>query len=330
MRERDLFDTPGASPLAAFETAFETWHHQVQDAGALRRSSSRAVYEHMWGGLTHWAVARSIQPEALTAEDLSVYLSSRGHEEDITARYSLRFLRLVERVLDLHCLLHELAPNRAVAQFLERRPDIRHAAAHDREPLPEALSAAQARQLVTHLCDTRAHEASAQRWQDLRNRASVGLQLGAGLTPGGVRSLSLRSVIDSGGRRAGLPWKLRVPADGNGPEHETPIAVWAGQLLKQWMQLRAAQGIAGEMLFPSTRTGKPWGKVAQYTAAREVLVQAGLDHVEGGSFRLRHTFALRQLRRGHSAEDVARWMGLSDASAIERYRRIQAHTVDLD
>ena len=55
------------------------------------------------------------------------------------------------------------------------------------------------------------------------------------------------------------------------------------------------------MLFPSTRsTGKPWGKVAQYNAAKEVLAATGLEDIEGGSFRLRHTFALRQLRKGKS------------------------------
>jgi hypothetical protein len=65
--------------------------------------------------------------------------------------------------------------------------------------------------------------------------------------------------------------------------------------------VRAELEIPGDWLFPSTKTGKPWGKVAQYNAAQQVLKDAGIDVAEGGSFRLRHTFALRKLRRGKTA-----------------------------
>lgn len=90
------------------------------------------------------------------------------------------------------------------------------------------------------------------------------------------------------------------------------------------------QGIPGVMLFPSTKaTGKPWGKVAQYNAAKDVFRASGLDEVEGGSFRLRHTFALRQLRRGKSPEEVARWLGVSDPAVMARYRRVVLEPVDV-
>jgi integrase len=108
------------------------------------------------------------------------------------------------------------------------------------------------------------------------------------------------------------------------------VAPWAGQLLRYWLDVRAEQGIPGKMLFPSTKgTGKPWGKVAQYNAAREVLEAAGLDDVVGGSFRLRHTFALRQLRRGKSADDVAKWLGVSDPSVMVRYQRVLVAPIDV-
>ena len=49
--------------------------------------------------------------------------------------------------------------------------------------------------------------------------------------------------------------------------------------------------------------------------------EAGLDGTEGGSFRLRHTFALRQLRRGTDAVQVARWLGV-EPEAMAKYRRV--------
>ena len=107
-------------------------------------------------------------------------------------------------------------------------------------------------------------------WQELRNRASVALQLGAGLTPGDVRALTLASPIARGGRVRERPWKVSVPGDGNSPARETPIAPWAGELLQHWLAVRAEARIAGNYPFPSTRTGKPWHKDSQYMCARRV------------------------------------------------------------
>jgi integrase len=44
---------------------------------------------------------------------------------------------------------------------------------------------------------------------------------------------------------------------------------------------------------------------------------------------LRHTFALRQLRRGRSAADVARWLGVVDPGVVERYRRVAFEPEDV-
>lgn len=105
--------------------------------------------------------------------------------------------------------------------------------------------------------------------QALRNRTAVALQLGAGLTPGDIRAATVDGVVcqdTSGASRAGLPWKVRLPTHGSAQAREAPLA--------------------------------PWGKVAQYSAAKAVLAAAGAPDGDGGSFKLRHTFALRQLRRG--------------------------------
>ena len=94
--------------------------------------------------------------------------------------------------------------------------------------------------------------------------------------------------------------------------------------------MRLETGTAGPYLFPSTKSGKPWGKVSQYLATKEVLVAAGFPEAaaSGGSFRMRHTFALRQLRRGRSAEDVARWLETVDPAVMARYKRVLFAPVD--
>ena len=79
-----------------------------------------------------------------------------------------------------------------------------------------------------------------------------------------------------------------------------------GELLQHWLQVRAEARILGTFLFPSTRSGKPWVKESKYKAAKQVLQEARLDASDGGSFRLRHTFALRQLRHRTDSDQAAR------------------------
>lgn len=327
----DLFSEAAAASPAEYQAAMESWLNQSGRAGRLHRESSSEVYEHMWSALATWAVANGLGLSDIKASDLDTYLASRGGAEELSSRYAWRLLRLVDRVLSQHARDSGVEANRAAAELIASKPDIRYANSADADPLLEFLPASEAKRLVTYLSAVRPGRATAgQPWQQVRDRASVGLMLGAGLTPGEVRALKLDDVVADGGRAKDVPWKLRVEGNGNAPARETPVAPWAGQLLRYWLVVRAEQGIPGAMLFPSTKsTGKPWGKVAQYNAAKDVVQASGIDDVEGGSFRLRHTFALRQLRRGKPPEEVARWLGVSDPAVMARYQRVIVAPVDV-
>ena len=327
----DLFANADVASPAEYLEAFSAWLATSEHAGLLQRESSAEVYEHMWSALTAWGVGNGLRLSEIDASDLEAYLGSRGGSSELSARYACRLLRLVDRILSHHARAHDLPPNPAATALMAYRPDIRFSHSHDMDPLPGFLPASEAKRLVTFLSAVRPGRGTAgQPWQEVRNRASVGLMLGAGLTPGEVRALDLAAVVGEGGAAKGVPWKLRVAGNGNGPARETPVAAWAGQLLRYWLDVRAEQGVPGVMLFPSTKsTGKRWGKVAQYNAAKEVLQAAGIDEVEGGSFRLRHTFALRQLRRGKAADEVARWLGVSDPGVMTRYLRVISSPVDV-
>jgi integrase len=340
----DLFDDP-SSPLPPFQRSFDNWLQHARRTGTLARDSSEEVYRHLWAVLTKWCVGQQppVRLETLSAADLQAFIASRsgaqGPDEELSPRYVWRLLHLVDRVLQHQQRnagrMNALRAQRAspAAELLESRPDWQYANAALADPLPEHLSAAQARRLVSFLSEARPRgggRSGLRVWQELRNRASVALQLGAGLSPGDVRGLRVAGAIVDGGRQPGLPWKLRIAGDGLSPEREAPLAGWAAQLLRHWLQVRAEVGIAGEWLFPSTRSGKAWGKVAQYQAVKLVLAGAGFDEdvVRGGSFRLRHTFALRQLRRGRSPDEVARWLGVTDPAVMTRYQRVLMAPVD--
>jgi integrase len=327
----DLFPEVGGASPGEYRAAIGEWLERLGRDGALRHESSAEVYLHMWSAMTTWAVANGVRLSDLTARDLQAYLQTRGGAEELSTRYAWRLTRLVDRVLTHRAEVHGAAPNTAAADLMGSRPDIRFANASATDSLPDFFPASEAKRLVTFLSAVRPRKAaSGQRWQEVRNRASVGLMLGAGITPGEVRALELRGVVIEGGTRTTVPWKLRVAGNGNSSARETPVAPWAGQLLRYWLDVRTEQGIPGVMLFPSTRsTGKPWGKGSQYAAAKEVLQAAGIDDVEGGSYRLRHTFALRQLRRGRAPDDVARWLGVTDPSVMARYGRVISAPLDV-
>ena len=59
-----------------------------------------------------------------------------------------------------------------------------------------------------------------------------------------------------------------------------------------------------------------------------MLEDARIDSADGGSFRLRHTFALRQLRRGTEPAQVARWLGV-EPEVMARYDRVVAGPADV-
>ena len=157
-------------------------------------------------------------------------------------------------------------------------------------------------------------------WKEVRDRTAVALMLGAGLAPGQVRALQLDHVTIAGGRHTEVPWRLTVVADGSCAEHQAPIAEWAGRQLAFWLGVRASLGMMPPFVFPSTASGKAWSHPACHRSVVAVINAAG---IEGGSpFRLRHSFAVRQLGKGHSEEDVARWMGYADTAPIKRYRHL--------
>ena len=322
----DLFDSsPPAGPKAYLD-AFEAWVLWRGERGDLRERSSVAVYRSMWGALTAWCSGQGLVLNTLPAADLEAFLLSRGGTEALTPRHAWRLLMLVDEVLAHHARTQNLPRNESAQRLLASRPEWRYANANDKTPLPEHLRADEARRLVAWLLDPAGPQppaaAAAQPWQALRNRSSVGLQLGAGLTPGDIRLARLDAVVARAGPAGLLPWKISLPAHGGAPAREAPIAPWAGKLLRSWLDARQTIQMAGPMLFPATSSGRPWGKVAQYMAAKSVLTDAGLQDTEGGSFKLRHTFALRQLKRGTPPERVAEWMGLSDTAALARYRRV--------
>ena len=310
--------------LIDLETAFERWCSHQRSIGRLRRGSSEAVYRAMWQALAGWCAAQRspVDLAGLQAQALAAYLASRsgiaGPAAALTPRYQWRLLSLVRRVQAHDAARRRQIPAGGAAELIAARPAVRRANAADAVDRPAHLLPDEAEQLQALLCAP----VALPRWQDLRDRCAVALQLGAGLGPGDLRALRVADVVAPPQQPANEAWQLRVPASGSAPAHVALVAPWAAGLLARWLAERQVQRLGGDWLLPSTRSGKPWGKVAQYEGARRVLTAAGLDADQGGSFKLRHSFALRQLQAGHDPDDVARWLGVVDPSVMLRYQQL--------
>lgn len=312
MGQDDLFETPFGLTPAALMAVFDAWASEAPGRGGPLREESASVYRDMWTALLKWAVQHHVELVNITPAQLDAYLRSRGGAVELNDRYSWRLLRLVERVLGHATAQGSTQANHSVAELFKARPDLKYANAADANTLPEFLDAVEARSLVAYL----ATPLRTGKWQEQRGRTAVALHLGAGLTPSEVRLLTVSGIYgQSSGTR-----KIRVPADGVIGEHEAPIAPWAWAVLIRWLELRSQLGIGGDLLLPATRAGRPWGKTGHWKDVAAVLEAIGLPAL-GGAYRLRHTFALRQLKRGRSSTELAAWLGVDEA-VVQRYRRV--------
>lgn len=340
MHSQSLFDDVPSQ--ASLLSAFEAWLDDQRALQSLRQPGSIEVYREMWRGFMGWCLGQSpaVSLSSLEASDLQAFqtarLGTKSADLSLSPRHALRLMRLVDRVLRHHAAQMDEKPNTAATDWLMEHPEVRYAEAASADPLPEFLSVTEAKHLIAFLSSARPRPGLGSRrdahvaftWQELRNRVAVALHLGGGLTPADVRALTVRSPVSRGGKVRERPWKVSIPVHGDSAARETPIAPWAGELLQHWIQVRGELGIPGEWLLPSTRTGRSWGKQSHYATTRALLEEAGLDAPEGGTFRLRHTFAMRQLKRGTAPGEVAQWMGVEPA-VMDRYQRVLSGPVDV-
>jgi integrase len=344
-----LFSTSDGDQLAdVLQAQFTAWlasspSRGPRQQGALREESAQ-IYADMWQAFIAYcapfvdgAGSRCVRldpTESLNREDLLAFLSFAAvrpqrqvrtgqlHAE-LTPRYAWRLLQLIDRVLNLGREELGLPAVESPLLLMQEAP-YRFANASALTPVPDVLTDAQAHALIQHCTAFSCVDPGAGvTWKVIRDRAAVALMLGAGLAPGQVRVMTTVDVAVDGGPEVGVPWRLSVAADGSSSAHQVPIAPWAARQLKFWLEVRAAQGPAMQQstwVFPSTTAGKPWSHPACHRAAVSVMEEAGV--LGGSPFRLRHTFAVRQLLNGHAEEEVARWMGYADTSPMKRYRHV--------
>jgi len=297
------------------------------------RPGTEAVYRSVWCSFARYCAERGMELDQVDEDALHHYLSLRAHHEALSPAHIRRTLQLFRWLFRFEAQRTHRSANTS-AESLLNRPEIKFALTDIEEPLPEFLTAAESRRLINFLSSLtlksiEAAENPAMAWMELRNRAAVALCLGGGVKPGEIRSLKLDDVTIEEGKMAGIPWRLTIPASGNCPQRQSPLASWAGRVLALWLKGRSFLKIPGDWLLPSTLSGKQWSKRALVMAFESVMSDAGFIHKGSAANKLRHTFALRQLADGKKVDDVQRWLGFQDPDSMIKYSRVLQKPVDV-
>jgi integrase len=355
-----LFD-PNPQDLArrlarAFERWCETKSTHLPGQRSVKSEATREVYAGLWGGFADWCCAQLLDLPDLTRDDLAAFFAHRSKlaGQELSNRYKLHLLRLIASVIEHEAQIQQIEPNLAPLEMIESDLNVRHADARNRVVPITALDDTQARTLIAFTLSPHALKGIGvpgpmPEWQGVRARACVALQLGAGLAPVEVRALRTDHVVlrQCPKGRGLRPWKVFVPQLGDAEAREVPLMPWAASVLHRWLQVRREQGLVGDVLLPTDKSGLPMSRSLHYMSIKAVFEGAqlkgatkrggagkGKDTEKGkdtnqdeeeasfGGYVLRHTFALICLHAQYTPEQVAVWLGLKDLDKMRRYRTI--------
>ena len=326
-----------------FAAAFDAWI--ASEVNHIKRHSSRDIYRAIWGAFVRDLPA-GIKIESITSEMVADYLAtgakpilgvnSKRRAEQLSLGYQARVASLIEKVMQHHAKMTatQIEGDSPVTALMRKTPALANASRRETRQDPELDFFSSSEHIAMKdvlisraLADAR--EGAVVKWSDARDRTSMALQLGAGLSPSDVRELTLgegfsRSIYSSWDSSSRF---LFVPQNGKLLKRHTLVDAWAATLFDQWIdKLRDRKPLAQvSFVFPGEITARKhaskqpgqWSKAGQHKQATKVMAAMGLS---GSSFKLRHTWALSKLREGVNPRDVARWLGIQDGGEVmQRY-----------
>lgn len=313
----DIFSPNAPALRRKAASMFDAWiAHRAVRHGPGRQNrklsaASIAMYAELWTPFAEYCALQDVDPSAITDDELKEYLLTRRprtpdrralHRDpgkrsapEISARHGFRILALIDKVLRLHARDQGVEPNLAADRILNE-PPYSTVNAQDKAGAPSVLTGKQIHALKV-VCRLKLNDEpnAPQTWGEVRDNSAVLLQLATGITPLEVRRLRLVDVeIDEA---TGYPSKLSIGKTDTFPARQVPIAfAEAARQLAYWLRVRDSACIEGDYLFPSTSKGTQWSEESQLQKTRLTLERAGLGHLPGGSYRLRHTYILRQMK----------------------------------
>jgi site-specific recombinase XerD len=326
----DLFKTDANAWDTDPKATFEQWLSQQPGRGISRdhiRISSAEVYRAQWGRFVAWIEQKSIKLSEVDSVVVTEFLESLGEGEDATKNRRPqrdRYRKLIQRVLA------DLIENTAEVGFLNPAAQaLREEGAKWKEAegnLPTSfLQPSERALLATHLISPITAEKERDQWREARDRAIVGLCVGAGLKVAEIVPLTVNCIDLRGDHWITLRDKRSQFS------HRTRPFDYAAQALTTWLHHRERMATEGNLLFPSDiktiiKNSKPVTSIHPSTIVRiteSVIAESGVKALRGDEHRaspqtLRNSYAAELFEQGESPEMVAERMGFVQIVSAER------------
>ncbi|MFM0740793.1 tyrosine-type recombinase/integrase [Paraburkholderia xenovorans] len=301
----DLFDQEREDWRRDPQIAFDAWLAKQH----FRRSSAE-VYQAQWGLFLEWLALRQKSLATVDTPTIADFVARL----DIRKPQRVRYLRLIERVLDHVREIESASTN--PARFIAQDGEAAWRNARDNEPTG-FLSHAERAALTAHLFSPLTTLSAAQRWRERRDRALIAVFLGGGLKTGEAASLTVSCV------NSGSPW---VTIESANPMlmRRTRLAPFAVAIVDAWLAERRLAELAGNLVFPASPSGRPMHKATMLRAVDALVDAAGIAASRtsrASPQTLRNTFAADLFETGVEAELVGQWLGFVQAVSANRLHR---------
>ncbi|AQH05961.1 hypothetical protein A9R05_44210 (plasmid) [Burkholderia sp. KK1] len=305
--------------------AFDTWlmRHLKGRGGKDReiRQSTCVIYNTMWASFVHWITAYRIPLSRVTPAHLDRFLADNEDKRNHRERYR----KLIERVLvQVHTTL-PYSQNPAVAVLRDDSATWKQADSNrpmsfftpsERDTIvqwllqPISENEQEKKEKKSHKDFAHTH------WREVRDRALVGILLGAGLKVSECRGLTVNNIL-----MGDEVWiNLRKPD--SQLSHRTMPLPFARELLTRWLAVRAAVGCMGDLVFPSKLNGSPMHAITLVRICEAVTDACGITDQEddvpkvkretrASPQTMRNSFAATLFEAGESAKSVSDSLGFT-------------------
>lgn len=304
-RTDDIFERERASWYADPASAFDAW--MVSQAF---KTSSANVYRAQWGLFLEWLNVKRVNLKTVDRPAIEQFVT----QLDIRKPQRVRYLRLIERVLD-HVRQIELASTNP-ARFIAQDGEAPWRDARENEPTG-FLAHSERTALIAYLFSPIGDLSAGHRWRERRDRALVGIFLGAGVKTGEAAALTVSNFAWN------QPW-LTIEATNPALNRQTRLAHFAISLLDQWISERKTAGLPGDLLFPSTASGRTMHKATMLRSIDAVTLAAGIAEsrtARASPQTLRNTFAADLFESGTAPVQVGQWLGFQQEISAHRLHR---------
>jgi site-specific recombinase XerD len=301
----DLFDQQQSDWQADPKAAFDAWLAQQEF-----RASSADVYRAQWGNFLEWLAVSRATLQTVQRPAIEQFIS----QLDIRRPQRVRYLRLIERVLDHVRELESAGTN--PARFIAQDGDAAWRKARDNEPTG-FLTHDERAMLIAHLYSPIGALPTGPRWRERRDRALVATFLGAGVKTGEAAQMTIDCYA------AGAPY---VTVDAANPLliRQARLSSFALELLDIWLEERKSAGLAGDLLFPAAPSGRSMHKATMLRAIDAVVDASGITAsriARASPQTLRNTYAAGHFDDGMDPERVGQWLGFQQMISAHRLHR---------